>query len=342
MRLYYIGSIVWIMLLLIVPYSARADSPELGVKGGYQVYNNNLGSPSTFGKGVFVNIPLIDSWLFESSLLLLGEAKESNANTGAFNIAELSALYSWDLPYNQKFFLKGGAAPWFGYMTASNGGQGYEYGVSPVVGLGYSFPLYDDFYGRLEYQYFSNLGGDAIGYTDSHFVTLGLSWRAGRASLRENVDRSVTTAPHSDSYLHSKESTSERNKQNSIAVNASSVSKTTSLEREIYGSWLFDHNSSVLVIPKPFMVLDRARNMLSQGCKVSAVEVEGFADGAGEDAYNLWLSKRRASKVVKYLTHALGFEGDVVMNGFGSERSGLRADVSFYERRVDFRLNFQC
>ncbi|MHA2774045.1 OmpA family protein [Vibrio harveyi] len=330
-------SVVLALPLLALPFvitlqSAQAECAEFGVKGGYNVYSNDLSSPSTFGVGIFMNTSLSESWSLEGGALSLGEAKENNANIGAFNFAEISALYHWDLPHDQQVFAKAGVAPWFGYMTASNGGQGYEYGASPIVGVGYTFPLYDRFYGRLEYQFVPNLGGDVIGYTDSHLISLGLSWRTSHYG----DESSYAATLNSPSQL---DATSMKGKlPSSVAV----VTPKNKVERELYGSWLFDINSSVLVVPKSFTVLDKARQLLSQGCKVSAIDVEGYADGIGGDKYNQWLSERRARKVAKYLAHALGKKSEVAVNGFGSERSSGRAEISFYERRVDFRFRFQC
>lgn len=327
-----------LVFLFLSPFTVGAS--EIGVKGGYQLYSNDLGNPTSLGKGVFMNTPISDVWSLEGGLLLLGEAEEDNHNIGAFNAAELSALYSWELDYGE-LIGKAGVAPWLGYMTMPNGEQDYEYGLTAVLGAAYRFPLYGPFNGRVEYQFLPNLGGAAIGYTNSHFVSLGLSWRTDNVPLLASDSSPVLASPYADITQMPVDSHGSASEATPAVPHASSDGKAApQTTRILYGTWLFNNNSSVLVVPKPFNVLDKARHLVSQGCSVSAIDVGGYADGTGEDKYNQWLSKHRAKKVAQYLMHALSGKYEVAVSSFGSERSSGRADVSFYERRVDFRI--QC
>jgi len=86
----------------------------------------------------------------------------------------------------------------------------------------------------------------------------------------------------------------------------------TTQTQDIFGSWLFVNNSTVLNIPSPSNLLDLAREKIRQGCVLTSIYVQGFSDGSGLSSYNKLLSERRARKVESYLTHALG--GDVEGN----------------------------
>ncbi len=304
------------------------DGAKFGIKSGYQVYANGYNSPTSFGWGGYINLDMAEPWSFEAGLLFLGEAEENNRNIGAFNSAELSALYSFNLNSESELFVKGGIAPWFGYMTVPNGGQGYEYGLSPLFGIGYQVPLYKSFYGRLEYQYIPNLGGSTIGYTDSHFLSLGVSWRNKKPFLvkEDEVGKDVGRAA-------------------SIVKNTKPIDEPSSLiTQSIYGSFLFDTNSSVLKLPKPFHSLDTARQLVKQGCQLVNVKAKGYSDSSGQYKYNQWLSERRVRNVSNYITHALGSEKQPKISWHGSERfmENSPNNVSFYERRVDIQFEFKC
>lgn len=307
---------------------AKVENVQFGIKSGYQLYDNGYNYPSSFGWGGYVNIDIDEPWSVEAGLLLLGEAKEKNRNIGAFNSAELSALYSLNLFHENDLFFKGGIAPWFGYMTVPNGGQGYEYGISPLFGLGYQTHIYDTFYGRLEYQYIPNLGGGSIGYTDSHFLSLGVSWRKKTSLLvkeediHANIGRPTQTSKHTDLS----------NNRPSLVI------------RTIYGSFLFDTNSPILKLPKPFSSLDAARQLVKQGCQLANIKAEGYSDSSGHYKYNQWLSERRVRNAANYVSHALGSKKEPKISWYGSERFNENSisNVSFYERRVDIEFEFKC
>ncbi|MGR5192698.1 outer membrane beta-barrel protein [Vibrio rotiferianus] len=325
------------VVFLILSYSStikaahagfKVENVQFGIKSGYQIYDNGYSSPTSFGWGGYVNIDINNPWSFEGGVLFLGEAKEVNHNVGAFNSAELSALYNFNLTHENDWFLKGGIAPWFGYMTVPNGEQRYEYGMSPLFGIGYQTHIYNSFYGRLEYQYIHNLGGDSIGYTNSHFLTLGLSWRKQKSFLvKEDVINTNVGRP-----------TSTLRDENMSDMPPSLIT------RSIYGSFLFDTNSSILKLPKPFNSLDAARQLIKQGCQLFNIKAEGYSDGSGHYEYNRWLSERRVRNVANYITHALGSQEKPIILWHGSDRfiENSSNNISFYERRVDVEFEFRC
>lgn len=95
-------------------------------------------------------------------------------------------------------------------------------------------------------------------------------------------------------------------------------------------------------------VLDRFASVVQEYYSGSLITVEGFADPAGSQAYNVRLSERRASAVKDYLVNQGGMSGDNIKtvgygevqnrlvrpNEQGPGRSGLE------NRRVTFVVEF--
>lgn len=332
---------------------------EFGVKGGFNLYDNNLSSPSTAAQGFFMNAPLSERWSLEGGLILLGEVEENNQNKGAFNAVELSGMYHIPTIDEQYAFIKVGVAPWFGYMDTASGEQAYEYGTSPLLGIGYGFHLYQNLWGRFEYQYISNLGGNVIGQADTHLFSIGIAWRSGNANsysvVSQYQDGSRTSESDfnelASSNSHFREKISHPNDIAVISLESKSHSESSvitpngqNIERHLYGTWLFDNNSSELVVPKPFRVLDTARHWLSsQACVLRDLDVAGYSDAVGSEAYNLWLSQRRAQKVAAYLKSATNAYDSVAVSWHGNKRlRHQQQEENSYERRVDFQMTFLC
>jgi peptidoglycan-associated lipoprotein len=73
----------------------------------------------------------------------------------------------------------------------------------------------------------------------------------------------------------------------------------------------FDFNvADVRELDKP--VLDRFGEVVKEFYGDALVTVEGFADPAGTEEYNIGLGQRRANNVRRYLTTAAGLPGDQV------------------------------
>jgi len=73
----------------------------------------------------------------------------------------------------------------------------------------------------------------------------------------------------------------------------------------------FDYDvADVRELDKP--VLDRFAEVIKEFYADALITVEGFADPAGSEAYNVSLGKRRADAVKRYLTTAGGMPGDQV------------------------------
>ncbi|MGD0073514.1 MAG: OmpA family protein [Candidatus Binataceae bacterium] len=84
-------------------------------------------------------------------------------------------------------------------------------------------------------------------------------------------------------------------------------------------------------------ILDEAADILKQNANVS-VEVNGYCDAIGSEAYNMKLSERRAAAVVKYL-ETKGIPGDrLEPHGYGKTHfvaTNKTADGRAENRRVE-------
>jgi outer membrane protein OmpA-like peptidoglycan-associated protein len=82
----------------------------------------------------------------------------------------------------------------------------------------------------------------------------------------------------------------------------------------------FEFGKSAL-LPESKLELDRIAEFLKQKRKAISVEIHGHTDEKGSDAYNLQLSKARASSVMKYLA-SVGVSRKIMRAiGFGKTRS---------------------
>lgn len=80
----------------------------------------------------------------------------------------------------------------------------------------------------------------------------------------------------------------------------------------------FEFNSSEIT-PRARSVLDELGAALrDQRLDSYSFEIAGHTDGAGEPTYNQWLSERRASVVIDYLSDNYGIEGTRLLGkGYG-------------------------
>lgn len=93
-------------------------------------------------------------------------------------------------------------------------------------------------------------------------------------------------------------------------------------------------------------VLDRFAAVMREHHPEALVTVEGFADPAGEEEYNLWLGQQRANAVREYLVGQGGMNGDnvkAVSYGEASNRQvrpGAWGDAGLDNRRVALVIEF--
>ncbi|MCG9731122.1 OmpA family protein [Shewanella sp. Isolate13] len=329
--------------LTLSSFNANAqedDSIEFGLKMAYQRYANHMHSPDTFAYGFFANKTIDKRFSIEAGLLSLGEGVEANGNRGGFYLAEFSALY--DVVGEGGLFLKAGIAPWAGYLTTPKKQTDYDYGFSPVLGAGYQFPLFDDWSGRLEYQFISELGKDNTGTANSHLLSFSLVCCGA-------PNRDDYRAAKSVQYPDPQEVERVRAFTQAGAVTAVKNTREPALvlrsEHEVFGSWYFNTNSSQLRLSYPMAAIDRAREFIAKGCELKATTINGYADGVGGAKYNVWLAERRALNVQDYLTKALGGSLgrlNALSSGYDRADVNLAPIANLFERRVDYVFTFQC
>ncbi|MFN1580476.1 hypothetical protein [Vibrio rotiferianus] len=73
--------------MTLITINAHA-SYDIGIKSGYQIYSNQLNSPTAVGAGAFISLPIFDSLNIEAGFTFLGEGEEKNKNKGGFYVGE--------------------------------------------------------------------------------------------------------------------------------------------------------------------------------------------------------------------------------------------------------------
>ena len=104
---------------------------------------------------------------------------------------------------------------------------------------------------------------------------------------------------------------------------------------------LFDTNSSY-IMGSAYTLLDEVVTILQENPEMK-LEIQGHADNTGTSEYNLWLSERRASRVMDYLV-SKGIDPDrLTAKGYGSTQpviSNDTADGRARNRRVELKRVF--
>lgn len=107
----------------------------------------------------------------------------------------------------------------------------------------------------------------------------------------------------------------------------------------------FDYDDATIRLAD-IELLDRFVDVVSHHFDGALITVEGFADPAGSEAYNLQLSERRASAVAEYVQAEGRLDGARIRTiGFGESRlveSGARGpgEAGLVNRRVAFLIDY--
>lgn len=267
----------------------------LGGKLGVNHYQHGCESWSldcdknSFAAGVFTGYQLNENIAFEAAYSDLGDAKATyleNGNnyqhSGSMKGLELSVL--GQLPLTQKLaaFAKLGTFNWHG----SNVGPFQKTNAddwAATVGAGMTYQLNDAWQARFEYQYFDHLGNDAIGGTNAHFTSLGISYQFGRTRAKIVTKTLVKHAP-------------------------------IELE-EVTFPLLFDFDKSDLILTDSLQVVINRLTKYRQ----AQVILRGYSDNKGSTEYNLALSKRRVDSIASYLIAAGVSEEQIISEYLGEE-----------------------
>lgn len=100
----------------------------------------------------------------------------------------------------------------------------------------------------------------------------------------------------------------------------------------------FDYNSANLVPDARSNLDEFARALKDARLSGTRFVVEGHTDGTGSDAFNLDLSMRRASSVVRYLTERGVDLTRLDAKGYGKHKPLVSDPMSPENRRVETRL----
>ena len=105
---------------------------------------------------------------------------------------------------------------------------------------------------------------------------------------------------------------------------------------------LFDTNSSY-VMRSAFTLLDEVVTILQENPEIK-LEIQGHADNTGTPEYNLWLSERRANRVMDYLVGKGIDAGRLTARGYGSTQPVVSNDTAegrARNRRVELKRVFE-
>ncbi len=324
-----------LFISLLYGCSAHA-SIEIGGKFGYQVYNNNYENPNSYNLGFFINVPVTQYFAIETGMTTLGQAIEVNGNKGGFDTFEASLLYS-PLKHEQGLFFKLGIAPWIGDMKTTSNYQLYDKGITGLLGAGYSHSIYKNFYGRIEYQFLPDLGGYNIGYTDSHSMSLGLSWKFG-----SHIGEEKFKAPSQPS--------SEIKISNSIGTIKYLNKDKRSIEKIYQTSFFFDIDSSS-ISKREHVNNDRLFKLIKNDlesekqCKINSMSINAYSDGTGRYKYNMHLSEKRAQSVSSWVTKQLNTNEKASIAWHGAKlfkQFDYSQKNTISERRVDLEMKITC
>jgi OOP family OmpA-OmpF porin len=239
--------------------------------------------------GVFAGYQFTRNIAVEAAYIDLGDAKATyleNGNnyqhTGNMKGIELSALGLLPISNDVAAFAKLGGFNWYGSNKGPfNKSEADDW--SATVGAGLTYQLSDAWQARFEYQYFDHLGNDAIGGTNAHFTSLGISYQFGRTRAK------VATKPQI---------------------------KTTTIElEEVSFPILFDFDSSELLMTDSLQVVINRLTKYRQ----AKVILSGYSDTTGNADYNLALSKRRVDSVANYLISAGVNQEQIVSEYYGEQ-----------------------
>jgi len=256
------------------------------------------------GYGIFGGYDFSPRYALELSHAEIGEssAKYNAVNLeAALSVTDLSLKYSRGLFGNSRWFAKLGVAYWRGEV------EGWDVklddaGVRPSFALGMDWPFSQRFSARLEYQFLSDIGNDAMGRTDPHFLNLGITWHF---SARDRGVETFTPASAEPVPLSSSPSRTSSTPASApvaeVVVPAVVDADAEYIQPIIINDQiprpLFRADSTVLqdarVLEPVAMHLMRYPNLL--------VRVVAHTDDGGSSEYNKQLSRRRAETVAEYL-----------------------------------------
>ncbi|MFK3660578.1 porin OmpA [Scandinavium sp. NPDC088450] len=254
---------------------------------GNKDFNDNLHDATDFdidhdnvGGGVFGGYQINDWLAVEGGYDYLGNM-QINGNNGVNGAKmksqglQLSLKTSYGFTDNWDIYGRFGA---MGYRAESDisGHNKFETGIRPVVALGTEYAFTQNWAGRLEYQWVSNVGNsNQIGVSaDVSSVTAGVVYRFGQHDDAPVVAPAPVEAP------------------------APEV-KTFNLKSDV----MFGYDSAMLTEEGKAAINQLYNSPEMQAAKGHSTTVIGYSDRTGKAEYNQQLSAQRAQSVADQLVN---------------------------------------
>lgn len=270
-------------------FGINRNSVTYGVFGGYQILNqNNAGLAVELGYDYFGRVR--------------GNVGDDKAVKHVTHGTHLSLKPSYEVAPNLDLYGKVGAAlvrsDYKGYNNGSNVNyedqRAHNLKTSLLLGAGLEYAITPELAARVEYQYLNRVGNldKARGKKDLpwlntqyspdiHSVSAGLSYRFGQGAAPVEAPEVVT--------------------------------KNFAFSSDV----LFDFGKSSLK-PAAATSLDAAQAEINNlGLASPAIQVNGYTDRIGKEAYNLKLSQRRAETVANYIVSKGANPANVTAVGYG-------------------------
>lgn len=235
--------------------------------------NSEACHDDTFGGGVYAGYQFNDWFALEGGATDYGkpDARYTAGSVSADTYgAELSAKLSYRLSSEWALFSRVGAAyqdiekqsDWDGKQTSQD--------WNTLVAVGVDYRLSQRWSLRGEYQFIDGIGDGEVLQSDLHFTSLGLTYHFGQENPPVVVARVIESEPQ---YV--------------------TTTQTVSLSAEA----LFGFDSSKLAYNADLAYLAEQLTRYSE----DKIQIVGYTDNTGPEAYNQRLSERRAQAVANYL-----------------------------------------
>lgn len=281
-------------------YAAINEGVYIGAKTGWSHFNASCESQSldcdkeAWGGGLFLGYKF-NEWISieggydyfgkaKSTYPMLGDPSVNTEYTGTAQGLELGLKGDYGLTDNLSLFAKAGMLGW----QVKNEGAEATYnvsekdtGVSPMLGAGLEYAFTSNLAGRVEYQWFNNVGGEDTGGSNLHFATVGLVYSFGGDS--EPAPVVIEPVPNEvvDTYIPPKEEavviTLSDNTMNNITFKTDSYNLSNNVERQL----------------NPMLT---RLEMYPE----TEVFIVGHTDSTGPQSYNQTLSVKRAQSVANF------------------------------------------
>ncbi len=180
-----------------------------------------------------------------------------------------------------------------------------------------------------EFEIIVPAGEGSVSLTAKDMETVDIDIDAPQVYCLAEIDISDTKLKHTE-VIADKNNTGDKTPTN--ASNANSITKAVSIKTILFG---FDK-----AIPDVhYKDLDLLAEYMKSVNNI-LIEIQGYADLQGDEAYNLMLSKRRANYVKEYLIKKGIAENKISVKGFG-EANQVSSDLNPMSRKYNRRVTFK-